>query len=144
MERIKIDFPEAEICHRHPLAVRITDMNYGRHLGHDAVISLMHEARVQALASLGLSEGDMAGYPCVAADLAIQYQSESRWPDALVAETAIPEPSRKAISVYHRLRREPDGRSVATARLTLMLVDPEAGRPVPVPDALIERLTRGS
>ncbi|MDT8895000.1 thioesterase family protein [Halomonas sp. I1] len=143
MERVRLEFPEADICHRHPLSVRITDMNYGRHLGHDAVVSLMHEARVQALASLGLSEGDMGGYLCVAADLAVQYQAESRWPDALVVDTAIPVPSRKAITVYHRLRRESDVRTVATARLNLMLVDPDAGRPVPVPAALADRLMEG-
>ncbi len=39
-------------------------------------------------------------------------------------ETAIPAPSRKSIAVYHRLRRESDDRSVATARLNLMLIDP--------------------
>lgn len=143
MERVRLEFPETDICHRHPLSVRITDMNYGHHLGHDAVVSLMHEARVQALASLGLSEGDMGGYPCVAADLAVQYQAESRWPDALVVDTAIPAPSRKAITVYHRLRRESDGRTVATARLNLMLVDPDAGRPVLVPAALADRLMEG-
>ncbi|MFM9270673.1 acyl-CoA thioesterase [Halomonas elongata] len=140
MERVRLEFPEADIRHCHPMSVRITDMNYGRHLGHDAVVSLMHEARVQALASRGLSEGDMEGYLCVVADLAVQYQAESRWPDALVVDTAIPAPSRKAIAVYHRLRRESDDRSVATARLNLMLIDPDTGRPAPVPATLADRL----
>ncbi|MBB3191289.1 acyl-CoA thioesterase [Halomonas cerina] len=140
MERVRLVFPEAAIRHRHPLGVRITDMNYGQHLGHDAVVSLMHEARVHALAALGLAEGNLGGYPCVAADLAVQYQAESRWPDALVAETAIPEPGRRAITVFHRLRREADERIVATARLTLMLVDPASGRPVAVPDGVRDTL----
>ncbi|MBB3142973.1 acyl-CoA thioesterase [Halomonas organivorans] len=141
MERVKLVFPEADLCHRHPLSVRITDMNYGRHLGHDAVVSLMHEARVHALDALALAEGDMGGYPCVAADLAVQYQAESRWPEALVVETAIPAPGRRAIAVYHRIRRVADERTVATARINLMLVDPATGRPVAVPDLVCERLT---
>lgn len=133
MERVRLSFPERDVMHRHPLTVRITDMNYGRHLGHDALISLLHEARVAALASRALREWDLGGYPCVAADLAVQYQAEARWPDLLVVETAIPEPGRKAIGVYHRLLREADGATVATARINLMLVDPENGRPVPIP-----------
>ncbi|WP_231613494.1 acyl-CoA thioesterase [Halomonas sp. BC04] len=82
MDRIKLEFPEAAIVHRQPLSVRITDMNYGRHLGHDTLISLLHEARIQAFGALGLTEWDMGGYPSVVADLAVQYQSEARWPDA--------------------------------------------------------------
>lgn len=133
MERVRLSFPEKDVMHRHPLTVRITDMNYGRHLGHDALVSLLHEARVAALASRELREWDLGGFPCVAADLAVQYQAEARWPDLLVVETAIPEPGRKAIGVYHRLLREADGATVATARINLMLVDPENGRPVPIP-----------
>ncbi|WP_108445037.1 acyl-CoA thioesterase [Halomonas denitrificans] len=140
MERVRLSFPVDEVMHRHPLTVRITDMNYGRHLGHDALISLLHEARVAALADRRLSEGDLGGFPCVAADLAVQYQAETRWPDALMVETAIPAPARKAISVYHRILREADGATVATARINLMLVDPATGRPVAVPDVVRDAL----
>ncbi|WP_136249268.1 acyl-CoA thioesterase [Halomonas borealis] len=140
MERVKLDFPEADILHRQPLSVRITDMNYGQHLGHDAVVSMMHEARVQALASLSLSEGDMGGYACVAADLAVQYQAETHWPEALMVDTAIPAPGRRVIAVYHRIRRVADERAVATARINLMLLDPATGRPAAVPAVVRECL----
>jgi acyl-CoA thioester hydrolase len=136
MERVRLEFPEAKIVHRHPLTVRVTDMNYGRHLGHDTLVSLLHEARIQALGALGLTEWDLGGYPSVVADLAVQYQSEARWPDALVVETAILAPSGKAITVYHRVCHAEGGRPVATARLNLMLMDPETGHPVAVPEAV--------
>ncbi|MGM0984430.1 MAG: acyl-CoA thioesterase [Pseudomonadota bacterium] len=140
MERVRLSFPADDVLHRHPLTVRITDMNYGRHLGHDALVSLLHEARVAALASRNLQEWDLGGYPCVAADLAVQYQAETRWPDALVVETAIPEPGRKAVGVYHRILREADGATVATARINLMLVDPQSGRPVVIPAGVRDAL----
>ena len=41
MERVKLDFPAEAVIHRHPMTVRVTDMNYGRHLGHDALVSLL-------------------------------------------------------------------------------------------------------
>lgn len=140
MERVRLEFPEDAILHQHPLSVRITDMNYGHHLGHDAVISLMHEARACALAHCGMTEGDMGGYPCIAADLAVQYQAEACWPDSLVIDTAIPEPGSRVITVFHRIRRERDSRVVATARVNLMLLDPAAGRPVMVPEAVFSAL----
>ncbi|MGQ4878808.1 acyl-CoA thioesterase [Billgrantia sp. LNSP4103-1] len=136
MERLKLEFPESAIVHRQPLSVRITDMNYGRHLGHDTLVSLLHEARIQAFGALGLTEWDMGGFPSVVADLAVQYQSEARWPDALVVETAIPAPTGKTIVVYHRVRHAEGGRPVATARLSVVLVDPAQGRSVAIPDAV--------
>lgn len=142
MERVKLDFPEAAIVYRHPMTVRITDMNYGVHLGHDTVISLMHEARVAALAHCGLDERDLGGYPCVAADLAVQYQAEAHWPDVLTVDVAIPEPGRMALAVFHRIRRDSDERVVATARVNLVLVEAEARRAVAVPDTVREALAR--
>ena len=36
------------------LDVRISDINYGNHLGHDSLISLLHEARMRFLKQTGL------------------------------------------------------------------------------------------
>ncbi|QTF93616.1 thioesterase family protein, partial [Halomonas sp. BM-2019] len=136
MERVRLDFPEAAIVHRHPLTVRVTDMNYGRHLGHDTLVSLLHEARIQAFGALGLTEWDLGGYPSVVADLAVQYQSEARWPDALVVETAMSPLAGRVITVYHRVCHAEGGRPVATARLNMLLVDPASARPVAIPEAV--------
>ncbi|WP_447926455.1 MULTISPECIES: thioesterase family protein [unclassified Vreelandella] len=132
MERVTLDFPEAAIIHRHSLSVRITDMNYGRHLGHDALVGLIAEARAQALAALGFPEWDLAGYPSVVADLTVLYQREACFPEVLSIETAVPEPEGKALVVYHRVLNAQDQR-VATAKLTLMLVDTAARQTVEVP-----------
>ncbi|MDR5899086.1 thioesterase family protein [Halomonas vilamensis] len=146
MERVKLDFPDEALIHRHPLAVRVTDMNYGRHLGHDALVSLLHEARLQALLALDLPEWDLAGYPSVVADLAVQYQSEAHCPEMLVVETAVPIPEGKALTVYHRvlkrdLNKDNSEQVVATARLNLLLIDPAGGRPVAVPEAVKQALS---
>ncbi|MGC3871731.1 acyl-CoA thioesterase [Halomonas sp. GXIMD04776] len=140
MERVQLEFPEVDIIHHHPLSVRIGDMNYGRHLGHDALITLLHEARAQAFVALGFREWDVAGYPSVVADLAVQYRAEAKWPDMLEVETAIPSAEARGFCVYQRLHRPADKRTIAVARLNLVLLDPEAGKPVAVPSALNEAL----
>lgn len=142
MERVQLDFPDAAIIHRHALSVRVTDMNYGRHLGHDALVSLLHEARIQAFAALDLPEWDMHGYPSVVADLAVQYQSEARWPDTLVVETAVPSPEGKALTVYQRMVHADSGKPVATARVNQLLIDRAAGRPVAVPASVVHALAQ--
>lgn len=142
MERVQLDFPDAAIIHRHSLSVRVTDMNYGRHLGHDALVSLLHEARSQAFASLDLPEWDMHGYPSVVADLAVQYQSEARWPDALMIETAVPSPEGKALTIYQRVVHADSGKPVATARVNQLLIDMAAGRPVAIPESVVQALAQ--
>lgn len=142
MERVQLEFPEADTVHRYSLSVRIGDMNYGRHLGHDALITLLHEARAQAFAALGFHEGDVAGHPSMVADLAVQYRAEAKWPDVLEVDTAIPRPAGRGFCVYHRLHRPADARIVAVARLGLVLLDPDSGKPAVLPAALGDALVR--
>ncbi|WP_447046112.1 acyl-CoA thioesterase [Vreelandella sp. H-I2] len=140
MERVTLDFPAEAVIHRHPLTVRVTDMNYGRHLGHDALVSLLHEARIQAFAALDLPEWDIHGYPSVVADLAVQYQHEARWPDALMIATAVPEPQGKALTIYQRIYQVDSQQIVATARVNQLLVNVATGRPVEVPEQVKQAL----
>ena len=51
MARIKIDLPES-FSYSTLFAVRITDLNYGAHVGNDKVLSFLHEVRVRFLVSL--------------------------------------------------------------------------------------------
>ena len=60
MPRIRLELPD-RFHFRTSLTVRVTDLNYGRHLGNDAVLGLLHEARVRFLRSLGYAELDVEG-----------------------------------------------------------------------------------
>lgn len=142
MERVRLEFPSTDLVHRHQLPVRIGDMNYGRHLAHDAVITLLHEARAHMFEALGFHEWDVLGHPSVVADLAIQYRAEARWPDALAVDSAIPVASGRGFSVYQRLWRLADERTVALARVGVVLLDPAGGEPVELPPAFAEALAK--
>ena len=48
MPRVKVALP-ATFPFRTEIPVRITDLNYGGHLGNDALLGLLHEARVHFL-----------------------------------------------------------------------------------------------
>ena len=52
MARIKLTLPERFLFSA-SIPVRITDLNYGAHVGNDTILSLMHEARVQFLRLFG-------------------------------------------------------------------------------------------
>ena len=82
MARIKIDIPET-FSFRTEIPVRITDINYGGHLGNDKLLSVFHEARMQFLKHFGQSEKDFFGCGLIMSDAAIQYKSEAFYGDTL-------------------------------------------------------------
>ena len=60
MARIKIDLP-SKIAFSTNIPVRITDLNYGGHVGNDTVLTIIHEARMQFLANAGYTEMKFGG-----------------------------------------------------------------------------------
>lgn len=55
MARVKIDIP-GKVMASFRIPVRITDINYGNHVGNDAFVSIIHEARIQWLKQYGFTE----------------------------------------------------------------------------------------
>jgi acyl-CoA thioesterase FadM len=93
--------------HQCQLQVRVTDLNYGNHLGNDATVGLLQEARVQWLATFGAAEGDLGdgATGIIQTDLAITYLAEGRLHDRLTVDTALVERSRLSFRLAQRLRR---------------------------------------
>ncbi len=61
------------------LPVDISAINYGGHLAHDRLITLMHEARLRFLKSLGQSEVDFYGTGLISKSLQVDYHKEIFW-----------------------------------------------------------------
>jgi acyl-CoA thioester hydrolase len=83
MARVKIKFPADKCLIELSIPVRITDINYGGHLGNDALLSIVHEVRVQLLQSWGYTELDAGGNSLIMADVAIAYKNEAFYGDIL-------------------------------------------------------------
>ena len=52
MSRIEIQLPENFIFQTE-IAVRVSDLNYGNHVGNDSILTLMQEARTLFYRSMG-------------------------------------------------------------------------------------------
>lgn len=90
MPRIKLPLPskiDFEMC----LTLRVGDMNYGGHMGNDSVLTIVHEARVQFLQSLGLEERDFYGMSLLMADSAVVYKKEAFYGDNLMIQISVSE-----------------------------------------------------
>ena len=131
MARIKLDLP-TEFPFRTTLTVRVTDLNYGNHLGNDAVLGMIHEARVRWLRSMGYSELDVEGVGIIMADCAIVYKAQGYLGEELTVAVAAGEFSRIGCDLFYRLSK-PDGSEVARAKTGIVFFDyqAQAARPVP-------------
>ena len=75
MARIKIKPPQ-QFSFSAEIPVRITDLNYGGHVGNDTILSILHEARAQFLRYHGYSELNLHGVGLIMSDVGIEFKSE--------------------------------------------------------------------
>jgi acyl-CoA thioesterase FadM len=105
------------------LTVRITDLNYGGHLGNDKLLSMIHEARAAFLGNHGFTEMDCGGVSLTMGDAALVYLSEAFAGDILRFEVAAGEPTKKSFRLYYRVTRPADGRGIALAETGMVCFD---------------------
>ena len=115
MARIKLNIPETKVFTAR-IPVRITDINYGNHVGNDALVSIVHEARMQWLASGKFSEMNIGGPGLIISDLAVEYKGESFYGDILSVNIAISEVQKISFEVYYEITAERSGKVVVIAK----------------------------
>jgi len=118
------------------LVVRVTDLNYGGHLGNDRVLALLHEARVRYLAEHGWSEIDCAGTGLIMTDAAVQYRGEAFAGDHLDIEVAMAEAARTGFRFYYRITRRSDQALIAVAETGMACFDYDSRKVARLPDAV--------
>ncbi len=138
MSRIKLTLPKEFIFDTF-INVRIDDINYGGHLSNDAVLSLIHEARVRFFQHYNYTEFNVESVSLIMADTAIVYKSESFQGDQLQAFVTPDNFSRAGFDLYYRLFRPSDQQEIAHAKTGMICYDYEEERVVGVPPALKDK-----
>ncbi len=121
MARIKIEIP-AQFGFKIELPIRITDLNYGGHLGNDALLSLLHEARVQFLQHHGYSELDIGGAGLIMADVGIVYKGEGFYGDVLTVAVTATEFTKYGFDLVYLLQNQ-TGKDIAHAKTGMLCFD---------------------
>ncbi len=140
MARVKIGLPSTFLFATQ-LPVRITDLNYGGHLGNDALLSLLHEARVQFLAALGEREVDPAtqlGF--IMADVAIEYKAEAFYGDVLHVEVGVNDLSKYGFDLVYQVKNQV-GKEVARAKTGMLTFDYTTRKLRALPAALAAKIS---
>jgi len=133
MARVRLELPET-FQFTTELAVRITDINYGRHLGNDSLLSMLHEARVRLLKELGFTEFDIDGRGIIMVDAAIMYKSEAFHGDVLRIGVSVRDFSQFGCDFVYKVERMGSGEEIARAKTGIVFFDYDRRTPVQVPE----------
>lgn len=134
MARIQIPLPDKFIFSTE-LSVRITDINYGGHLANDALLSLIHEARVQFLKHFGFTEFDVAGSGIIMTDSATLYKAEVFYGERLLIEVGIGDPYKYGCDIFYKVSNKETLKEVARVKTGIAFFDYQKRKLAEMPEA---------
>lgn len=140
MNRIKLEVP-LDIVFTCTIAVRITDINYGNHLGNDAILSILHEARVQYLMYLGFTELNIGNnVSLIMSDVAIEFKREGFYGDVIEISIRLGDTNRVGFDLYYVLTTTSNKKLIAQAKTGMVCFDYNNRKLVSIPVQLQKKL----
>ena len=137
MAKIKLELPGKFDFHTE-IPVRITDLNYGGHLGNDSVLTLIHEARVRFLKSFGYSEMDVCGAGLIQADTVIVYKLEAYYGTVIDFAVTVGDFTNAACDFFYLLTDKSIGKEIARAKTRIVFFNYQTRKNLPAPEAFRE------
>lgn len=123
MARLTLEFPEDQFYFTTQLTVRITDINAGKHLANDSMISMISEARARFLYQFGIEEVGKNDTGIIVTDLATTYKREAFARDRLIFEVGLMDLNKYGGDIIFRITKAPDGELVALAKSGFVFYD---------------------
>ncbi len=136
MTRVKIDLPKKFIFNTE-LPVRITDINYGGHLGNDSVLSIVHEVRIRFFSKHGFSEKDVGGAGIIMVDAAVQYKAEGFYGDVLTIEVGVKDITKTGCDIVYQLTNKETEKVIAIVKTGIVFFDYKTRKIVPIPEGFL-------
>jgi YbgC/YbaW family acyl-CoA thioester hydrolase len=142
MNRVKIILPEKFSFSTH-LTIRVTDLNYGGHVGNDTFLSLIQEARQQFLLSHGYEELSIAGVGLIIADATIEFKRELNYGDIVRISVAAADFDKLGFDLFYRLEvvNGEDTILAGRAKTGMLCYDYLLKKKVSVPEEAVKKLS---
>ena len=141
MQRVKLTLPN-EFSFSTDIPVRITDINYGGHLGNDAVLSIIHEARMRFLAGYGYEELTIEGVSLIMSDAAIEFKNEAFYGDVITVYVTVADVSKVAFNIFYKLvKKESSGELlIANGKTGMVAFNYDTRKVMALPEAAVKKL----
>jgi len=116
------------------LEVRVSDVNYGGHVGNDSFIQYFQEARMKYLQQFNFSEGDIGnGIGMILTEIQCEYKAESFYSDTLHIHVRVPSMKRASFTMEYEIHRRKDDKLIAKGSSRQVAFDYNTRKPVAIP-----------
>ncbi len=142
MNRIKIELP-GNFHFSTTIQIRVTDLNYGGHVGNDTFLSIIQEARQQFLLSHGYEELSIAGVGLIMADVAIEFKKELNYGDTVKISVAAKDFDKLGFDLFYKLEiiNGLETQVTGKAKTGMLCYDYTEKKKVMVPEEVIKKLS---
>ncbi len=142
MDRVKIDIPES-FHFSTKIPIRITDVNYGGHVGNDSFLALIQEARLQFFKHHGYSEMDIEGCSSIMVDAAIEFKAELFYGDEVEISVAVKNISKLGFDLFYLVEKTTKTKKIicAKAKTGILCFDYTQKKLVTVPEKAVTKFT---
>ena len=137
MARIKLNIPKKSI-YSTEIALTINFINYGGHMGNDAVLTLCQEARIRFLKTVGYSELDFYGKSLIQADAAIVFKGEGFQGDILELTLSIDDVNDYGFDFFYLITNKETGKEIARVKTGMVFFDYEIRKISKAPTGFLE------
>ena len=127
------------------LIVQVNHLNYGNHLGYDAALSILQEARLRWLKTImpSMSEINIENnIGWVVKDLQINYNSEARHADQLIVNLYLSNVSNIRLCLDHEITNTTSGKNLCNGKISLVFFDFNLRKPAKIPKVLLQILQK--
>ena len=134
MARLNLEFPEDQFYFTTQLTVRITDINSGKHLANDSMISMISEARARFLYQFGIEEVSVNDVGIIVTDLATTYRREAFARETLLFEVGLMDLNKYGGDIIFRITKSETAELVALAKSGFVFYNFLAAKVTPMPE----------
>ena len=142
MPRVKIELPP-QWSFTTEIPIRVTDINYGNHMGNDAFLGILHEARMRWLAQFGWTELIFDNIGLIMVDIAVRLKSQAVYGDTLRVSLAPVEFTKLGFDLVYLAEKTGTGTEVARAQTGMIFFDYAKNKMTPMPEAFRSKVTAG-
>ncbi|MDZ7759180.1 MAG: thioesterase family protein [Desulfovermiculus sp.] len=139
MPRVQVNLPQTHVFHTE-IPLRIDDINFGGHMGNDAVLTLAQEARTRFFNHFGFEERNVDGKGILIADAAIVYKAQAFYGDILRVDLGITDIGRKGCDITYLFTNKESGMEVIRAKTGIVFFDYNQQQVVRIPPVFLQRL----
>jgi len=140
MPRVQLEMPE-KYTYSIEVPLRISDLNYGKHVGNDTVLTLVQEARVQYIRKIGYEdELNIDGLGMIMSDAALVYKAEMTYGMKVKIEIGVKDFNKYGFDIYYRLTDQLSMKELAHVKTGIVFFDYQKKRIAPAPFSFIIKM----